>query len=154
MERTYLSRLTGTVVHGHGRGRTVGMPTANLAVDAGEALPPAALRRCDAPAHCGAVFAKRSLEGGLTHTVKLSDSGGTGRMKACHGVGADGRRQRIRHFRAGHKRSRRKSGAQGLPQHDAVGDHIVSLDAEPPAAAKEACCTSSEISRIPCVLQR
>ena len=41
MERTYLSRLTGTVVHGHGRGRTVGMPTANLAVDAGEALPPA-----------------------------------------------------------------------------------------------------------------
>lgn len=51
-----------------------------------EALPPAALRRCDAPAHCGAVFAKRSLEGGLTHTVKLSDSGGTDRMKACHGV--------------------------------------------------------------------
>ena len=40
MEETYLSRLTGTVIHGHGRGRTVGMPTANLAVDGGSALPP------------------------------------------------------------------------------------------------------------------
>ena len=41
MDGTYLCRLTGTVVHGHGKGRTVGMPTANLAVDADQTLPPA-----------------------------------------------------------------------------------------------------------------
>lgn len=34
-------RLTGTVVHGKALGRTVGMPTANLRVDAGCALPEA-----------------------------------------------------------------------------------------------------------------
>ena len=33
--------LTGTVVHGKALGRTVGMPTANLAVEAGTLLPPA-----------------------------------------------------------------------------------------------------------------
>ena len=33
-------RLKGIVVHGEGRGRTVGMPTANLAVSPGQALPP------------------------------------------------------------------------------------------------------------------
>ena len=35
-----LCRLTGTVVHGKGKGRTVGMPTANLQPDPGQALPP------------------------------------------------------------------------------------------------------------------
>ena len=35
-----LCRLTGTVVHGRGRGRAVGMPTANLAPDPGTPLPP------------------------------------------------------------------------------------------------------------------
>lgn len=33
--------LTGIVVHGKALGRTVGMPTANLAVEAGTPLPPA-----------------------------------------------------------------------------------------------------------------
>ena len=32
--------LTGTIEHGRALGRTVGMPTANLRVDAGEVLPP------------------------------------------------------------------------------------------------------------------
>ena len=33
--------LRGTVVHGRGNGRKVDMPTANLAVELGTALPPA-----------------------------------------------------------------------------------------------------------------
>ena len=33
--------LTGTVAHGKSLGRTVGMPTANLAADPGTVLPPA-----------------------------------------------------------------------------------------------------------------
>ena len=35
-----LCRLTGTVVHGKGKGHTVGMPTANLQPGPGQALPP------------------------------------------------------------------------------------------------------------------
>ena len=34
-----LCRLRGTVVHGKGKGHTVGMPTANLQPDGGQALP-------------------------------------------------------------------------------------------------------------------
>ena len=40
-ERKPLWVLRGTVVHGYGRGRTVGMPTANLLPERGSALPPA-----------------------------------------------------------------------------------------------------------------
>ena len=36
-----LYRLAGTVVHGRGRGHTVGMPTANLETAPGQSLPPA-----------------------------------------------------------------------------------------------------------------
>ena len=39
-KRAPLCRLTGTVVHGKGRGHTVGMPTANLQPGPGQALPP------------------------------------------------------------------------------------------------------------------
>lgn len=35
-----LCRLTGQVVHGRGKGRTVDMPTANLLPDPGQSLPP------------------------------------------------------------------------------------------------------------------
>ena len=35
-----LCRLTGTVVHGKGKGHTVGMPTANLQPGSGQVLPP------------------------------------------------------------------------------------------------------------------
>ena len=35
-----LSTLAGVVIHGKGNGRKVGMPTANLCVDRGQALPP------------------------------------------------------------------------------------------------------------------
>ena len=35
-----LCRLTGQVVHGRGKGRTVDMPTANLLPDPGQPLPP------------------------------------------------------------------------------------------------------------------
>ena len=38
---TPLCRLTGQVVHGRGRGHTVGMPTANLLPDPGQVLPEA-----------------------------------------------------------------------------------------------------------------
>lgn len=35
-----LSTLAGVVIHGRGNGRRVGMPTANLRADPGQALPP------------------------------------------------------------------------------------------------------------------
>ena len=38
-KRAPLCRLRGTVVHGKGKGHTVGMPTANLQPDGGQALP-------------------------------------------------------------------------------------------------------------------
>ena len=41
MKDRILFRLQGTVAHGKGKGRQVGMPTANLEVPAGTALPPA-----------------------------------------------------------------------------------------------------------------
>jgi len=39
-EERPLYTLSGTVIHGRANGRTVGMPTANLACPAGAALPP------------------------------------------------------------------------------------------------------------------
>ena len=39
-KRAPLCRLTGTVVHGKGKGHTVGMPTANLRPGPGQVLPP------------------------------------------------------------------------------------------------------------------
>ncbi|MBR5382641.1 MAG: tRNA (adenosine(37)-N6)-threonylcarbamoyltransferase complex ATPase subunit type 1 TsaE [Clostridia bacterium] len=44
--------LTGTVVHGHGKGRTAGFPTANLACEQGTVLPP-----------CGVYAARVTIEG-------------------------------------------------------------------------------------------
>ena len=35
-----LCRLSGSVIHGRGRGHTVGMPTANLSIAPGTVLPP------------------------------------------------------------------------------------------------------------------
>lgn len=40
MDITGCSCLSGIIVHGRGRGREVGMPTANLEPDPGETLPP------------------------------------------------------------------------------------------------------------------
>jgi riboflavin kinase/FMN adenylyltransferase len=37
---TPLYRLSGTIIHGKGKGKTVGMPTANLQVRGSEQLPP------------------------------------------------------------------------------------------------------------------
>ncbi|GLF93287.1 riboflavin kinase [Streptomyces yaizuensis] len=37
------AHLTGTVVHGAGRGRALGFPTANLAADPGSRIPPSAI---------------------------------------------------------------------------------------------------------------
>ena len=45
--------LTGTVVHGHGKGRTAGFPTANLACEQGTVLPP-----------CGVYAARVTIESG------------------------------------------------------------------------------------------
>lgn len=39
-EITFPCRLVGEVVHGRGKGRTVGMPTVNLKVEEGTKLPP------------------------------------------------------------------------------------------------------------------
>lgn len=51
-KREPLTTLTGVVVHGRGKGRKAGMPTANLKPDPGQALPP-----------CGVYATLTSLEG-------------------------------------------------------------------------------------------
>ncbi len=68
--------LTGTIVHGKGLGRTVGMPTANLQWDAGSVLPEtgvyASLLEVDGQMYLGVtnVGARPSVDGDPTPTVE------------------------------------------------------------------------------------